>query len=186
MKEWSDLMDCLFWDEHTGKCLNGKHSNYGEECDNLESFPCFTPQTDGISEPCFWSDNRNRCSFYGSIRYGMPCTGSGCDCYKSPEKTSDQSAKADAGKLELTLVPTGIIRAIAKVRMYGTAKYKERDNWKKVSAQRYRDAAYRHFLSYIDDPNGKDSESGLPHLWHLACNIAFLIELEKESEHEEG
>ena len=179
-------MDCLFWDEHTGKCLNGKHSNYGEECDNLESFSCFTPQTDGVSEPCFWSNKYNECSLVGSGRYGMPCTGSGCWRYKSPENTSDQSAKADAGKLELTLVPTGIIRAIAKVRMYGTAKYKERDNWKKVSAQRYRDAAYRHFLSYIEDPYGVDNESGLPHLWHLACNIAFLIELEKESEHEEG
>ena len=36
---------------------------------------------------------------------------------------TDQTAKADAGKLQLTLVPREIIREIAKVRMYGNAKY---------------------------------------------------------------
>jgi hypothetical protein len=29
---------------------------------------------------------------------------------------------------------------------------------------------------------GVDEESGLPHLWHLACNIAFLIEMEDEDD----
>lgn len=91
---------------------------------------------------------------------------------------NDQSVKADAGKLQLTLVPTQIIRDIASVRMYGTEKYKDPDNWKKVEEQRYKDAAYRHFLAYLDDPNGVDEESQLPHLWHLACNIAFLCEME--------
>lgn len=47
-----------------------------------------------------------------------------------------------------------------------------------MEIQRYRDAAFRHFLAYLDDPQGVDEESGLPHLWHLACNIAFLCELE--------
>ena len=27
----------------------------------------------------------------------------------------------------------------------------------------------------IKEPDGVDSESGLPHLWHIACNVAFLI-----------
>lgn len=27
---------------------------------------------------------------------------------------------------------------------------------------------------------GKDEDSGLPHLWHIACNVAFLLELDKE------
>lgn len=49
-----------------------------------------------------------------------------------------------------------------------------------ILADRYRDAAYRHFMAYLDDPQGVDAESGLPHLWHLACNIAFLCELEDE------
>ena len=89
---------------------------------------------------------------------------------------NDQTAKADAGKLQLTLVPRNVIKAIAKVRMYGTEKYHDPENWKRVSKQRYKDAAFRHFLAYLDDPESIDEESGLPHLWHLACNIAFLCE----------
>ena len=88
-------------------------------------------------------------------------------------------AKADKGKPRLTLVPVEIIRAIARVREFGTEKYKDPDNWKTVAKERYRDAAFRHMLSYIEDPSGVDEESGLPHLWHLGCNIAFLCEMEK-------
>lgn len=90
----------------------------------------------------------------------------------------DQTAKADAGKPRLTLVPREIIWAIAYIREYGCKKYSDPDNWKRVEVQRYRDAAYRHFMAYLDDPHGNDEESGLPHLWHLACNIAFLCALE--------
>lgn len=92
---------------------------------------------------------------------------------------NDQSAKADAGKLQLTLVPRQIIRCIAVIRMYGNRKYHDPENWRQVSKERYRDAAFRHFLAYLDDPRGRDAESGLPHLWHLACNIAFLCEMEE-------
>lgn len=89
-------------------------------------------------------------------------------------------AKRDKGKLRLTFVPRKIIRAIAKVRMYGNAKYGDPENWRTVDRERYKDAAYRHFLDYLDDPTGVDAESGLPHLHHLACNVAFLIEMEEE------
>lgn len=92
----------------------------------------------------------------------------------------DQGVKADAGKLRLTLVPTRIIEDIAKVRMYGAQKYKDPENWKRVEKERYKDAAYRHFLAYLEHPSSIDTESGLPHLWHLACNIAFLCEMEAE------
>lgn len=91
----------------------------------------------------------------------------------------DQSAKQDAGKLQITLVPTQIIRDIAMVRMYGNKKYGSADNWKQVEPRRYRDALLRHLLAYIDDPESVDAESGLPHLWHAACNIAFLCEMEQ-------
>ena len=91
---------------------------------------------------------------------------------------SDQTAKADAGKARLSLVPRKIIWAIARIREFGCKKYKDPDNWKRVEVDRYKDAAFRHFLQYLDDPKSVDQESGLPHLYHLACNIAFLCEME--------
>lgn len=91
---------------------------------------------------------------------------------------NDQKAKADYGKAELSLVPRRIIWDIACIRMYGNEKYHDPDNWKNVEPERYKNAAFRHFLAYLDDPHGVDKESGLPHLWHLACNLAFLCEIE--------
>lgn len=95
----------------------------------------------------------------------------------------DQKAKADAGKPRVSLVPSAIVYAIARIREYGLKRYPEggKDNWRRVDAERYRDALGRHYLAYIDDPYGVDSESGLPHLWHLATNVAFLCELDAEA-----
>lgn len=95
-------------------------------------------------------------------------------------KEVDYAAKNDDGKAKLSLVPRQIIWDIAKIREYGNNKYPDGgpDNWRSVEPVRYRDAAFRHFLCYLDNPSSVDDESGLPHLWHLACNIAFLCELE--------
>lgn len=92
----------------------------------------------------------------------------------------DQQAKADAGKPRLSLTPPAIIFAIAQVREYGCKKYGDPENWRQVEPERYKEAAFRHFLEYISDSGSKDEESGLPHLYHIACNIAFLIALEKQ------
>lgn len=90
----------------------------------------------------------------------------------------DQTAKRDAGKPRPTLVPTKIIWAITKVREFGCKKYSDPDNWKKVEPQRYRDAAYRHWLAYLEDVDSIDEESGLPSLWHLLTDVGFLVVLE--------
>ena len=95
-------------------------------------------------------------------------------------QADSQSAKADAGKPRLTLVPMQIVFDVAEVREYGNRKYGDKDNWKKVEAERYREAAFRHFLRYIDDPAGVDEESGIKHRKHLECNLAFLAELEEK------
>ena len=95
-------------------------------------------------------------------------------------ETTDYHAKRDYGKAKLTLVPRRILWDIAAIREYGNNKYPEGgpDNWKAVEVDRYRDATFRHLSYYLDDPHGVDKESGFPHLWHLACNIAFLCEME--------
>lgn len=98
---------------------------------------------------------------------------------------NDQDIKMDAGKPQLTLVPRQIIFDIARIREYGIKKYGEKESWKKVEIERYRDATFRHFMAYLDNPQGVDEESGLPHLSHLACNIAFLCELERDTQKEE-
>lgn len=90
---------------------------------------------------------------------------------------NDQQAKADAGKPRPTLTPVSLIDAVTAVRMYGNAKYHDPENWRQVEPQRYRDALYRHWLAYLKGEK-IDLKSGLPHLWHLATNAAFLIEME--------
>lgn len=94
----------------------------------------------------------------------------------------DQSAKADKGKLELSLVNPELVKAVAEVRMYGTEKYGDSENWRKVEPKRYVDALYRHLLAYIEG-NEVDEESGLSHLAHMACNISFLLDEEYLKEH---
>lgn len=90
--------------------------------------------------------------------------------------------KADSGKLRISLVPTQIIKDIAEVREYGNKKYHSPDNWKTVEEQRYIDALLRHTLAFWRDPHSIDEESGLPHYKHMACNMAFICEMEKENE----
>lgn len=98
----------------------------------------------------------------------------------SDKKTLETLIKGNEKMIDISLVPTQIINAIRQVRIYGVKKYKEPENWKNVELERYQDAMYRHLLAYIDNPKGMDEESGLPHLWHLACNVAFICELQKE------
>lgn len=92
---------------------------------------------------------------------------------------NNQSVKADNGKPKLSLVPTEIINCIAKVREFGCSKYHNPENWKDVEKERYIDATYRHWIKYVNDNNSLDEESGLPHLYHCCCNLAFLCEFDK-------
>lgn len=98
--------------------------------------------------------------------------------------SADQEAKADAGKLQIHMVPMQIVRDIAEVRMYGTNKYGgDENNWKKVELIRYIDAMLRHTLSFVEDVYSVDEESGIPHYKHAECNWSFISELMKEVYH---
>ena len=98
--------------------------------------------------------------------------------FKDVEKLysgSNHEAKADKGKPHPSYVPVEIINAVMAVREYGTKKYGAPDNWKQVSAERYHDALLRHVLACWNNPYSVDPESGLLHLEHIACNVAFLL-----------
>lgn len=92
----------------------------------------------------------------------------------------DQQAKADQGKPHPSYVPVALIKAVMDVREMGTAKYGDPDNWKKVEPERYHQAMLRHILAAWNDPYKIDPESGLPHIAHVATNIAFLLEMKEE------
>ena len=89
----------------------------------------------------------------------------------------DQNAKADVGKPDIYLVPPELFEAVAKIRMYGNEKYHDPDNWQTVEIDRYYSAAMRHLLAWRKGED-RDQESGYSHLWHAACNLAFMIALE--------
>lgn len=85
--------------------------------------------------------------------------------------------KHDTGKVRMALVPPRLIEAVGIIRDYGTRKYANDPNgWKQVEPWRYEDALMRHLVEWLKDRNSVDEESGYSHLWHLACNVAFLIE----------
>ena len=92
--------------------------------------------------------------------------------------------KFDNGKPRLDLVPAELIEAVGAVRTYGVQKYGKEYSYRNVAPKRYRAALMRHICSWLKNPFGKDEESGLPHMWHIACNVAFLIELDKEKSHD--
>ena len=87
-------------------------------------------------------------------------------------------AKDTKGKAKISLVPMQILTDIAEVREYGVKKYGSVDSWKEVPIEDYRDALLRHIIEYIKDPSGVDKESGIKHYKHIACNLAFICEME--------
>lgn len=92
----------------------------------------------------------------------------------------DQDAKADQGKPCPSLCPVSLIEAVTAVRMFGLQKYHDPENWRKVEPERYHQAMLRHILAAWNDPYKIDPESGLPHIAHVATNIAFLLEMKEE------
>lgn len=89
-----------------------------------------------------------------------------------PEKIP--GAKEDKGKLQMSIVPPEIITAIAEVRRYGLTKYADPENWQRLDPPMLHEALLRHCVALWTDWTARDPESGLPHLWHLATNAAFL------------
>lgn len=85
-----------------------------------------------------------------------------------------KGAKYDDGKPRPSLVPVEGIEAIMHVREFGKAKYQDAEDWRKVQREKWLDALLRHVLHIWDNPLAIDDESGLPALWHVITNAAFL------------
>lgn len=153
-------------------CIGRESCGTPEKCPLLEIAP--------IECGCYTDIDDDRLNLHYEILFG-----SGEEVTNTDEIYAEDAlltpAKADAGKPRPTLVPVSLIDAVTAIREYGCEKYRDPDNWKRVEPQRYRDALFRHWLAYLRGEE-RDEESGLPHLWHLACNAAFLIEMEDYSE----
>lgn len=108
-------------------------------------------------------------------------------CSFQSKSNSEFDSKFDSNKPHPSYVPPSVIEQIMNVREYGTKKYHDPNNWKSVSSDRYHEALLRHVLAIWKDPYAVDPESGLPHLAHIATNVAFLLEGNHETEgnHEE-
>lgn len=96
--------------------------------------------------------------------------------HEENERPDTQEAKADSGKPRPSLVPPALIDGVMRIREFGTARYGDPNNWRKVDADRYHDALLRHILAMWEDWKAVDPDSGMPHMWHAACNIAFLMQ----------
>ena len=96
-------------------------------------------------------------------------------CGDASSSPRGSGLKYDAGKPRYSLIPPEAMRGVAEVLTFGAEKY-EPNSWQKVehAEERYLDALMRHIEAYRSGEQ-LDPESGLHHLKHAACNIAFLI-----------
>jgi len=85
----------------------------------------------------------------------------------------------NAGKLRLELVPPSLERAVAAVLQHACERdvnpYPPR-NWERGMPWSKVEASLMRHLNAWRSGHDNDPDTGLPHVWHLACNVAFLIE----------
>lgn len=86
------------------------------------------------------------------------------------------ATKHDKGKPKVDLVPPEVILSLAEVLTFGADKY-DAHNWRSgggMAWSRVYAACQRHLLAFWQGED-HDPESGLQHLSHALCCIAFLI-----------
>lgn len=109
-----------------------------------------------------------------------------CTCDKCGENYSGlyqhfcppvEGRKDDGGKARHDLLPPELSESVAKVLAFGAHKYGER-NWEKgMKWGRPFAACMRHLWAWWRGERA-DPETGMSHLWHAGCCIAFLIAYE--------
>jgi len=96
------------------------------------------------------------------------------------KKDSDGGGlRFNKGKIDLDQCPTSIIAAVALGFMKNSTKYGGKypdNNWRRgMDHSTPYNCMLRHLMQYKDGED-LDVDSGLPHLYHAACNLAMLIE----------
>jgi len=89
------------------------------------------------------------------------------------DKYLESGVKTDNNKPSMSLIDPDFLVGLAKVLDFGKEKYAAH-NWRGgIKFSRLISAAYRH-LGEINRGEDLDSESGLLHVYHLACCVMFL------------
>lgn len=89
-----------------------------------------------------------------------------------------QALRYNSGKRQWNLVDFKSLEPMVKVLEFGSIKYLP-DNWKKgMPREQILNSAMRHLTAMLDGEE-IDSESGLPHSAHVACNMMFLSYFEQ-------
>ena len=105
-----------------------------------------------------------------------------------------EGTKHDSGKVRLELIPPELLFAVGSILTFGAEKYADR-NWELgMKWSRVFGAMMRHLWCWWggQGPTNKnflfgdlDDETGLSHLWHAGCCIAFLIAYEERGSGED-
>jgi hypothetical protein len=110
------------------------------------------------------------CSSWGLYPITYICGGSGGAGIRNG---SEEGIKLDDGKPQMDLLDSEFLEGLSRVLSFGAKKYSAH-NWRKgIHVSRLVAAAYRH-LGAINRNEDIDSETGLPHVHHLACCVMFL------------
>lgn len=95
-----------------------------------------------------------------------------------PDATPTEGRKDDGGKARHDLIPPELPDAVAQVLAFGAGKYGDR-NWEKgMHWGRPFAALMRHMWAWWRGEKA-DPDTGMSHLWHAGCCIAFLIAFEQ-------
>lgn len=102
---------------------------------------------------------------------------------ESGNKIEGGALRWSTGKIEVQRVPPSLVKSVAKVLQKSSQKYPDSEdgtaNWQKgMDYQGLIGNMERHLLAFKEGED-LDKETGEHHLAHLACNIAFILEFEK-------